>query len=269
MEFFDSLAGIRFGSISLSTILSALVVVAICYVVKGIVNKIFASIMEKSSLDGSLKSFLKTAVNVGIWAFIVVIVAGTLGIPTASLVAALSVAGLALSLSVQGILGNLFSGMIMMGTRPFHDGDLVDIGGTTGVVQSLGLFYTVIVTADKRTVHIPNSTVAGSSVLNYSTAPQRRIDLVITASYDDSAEKVKKALYEACADANGILADPAPAVVVSEYGASSIAYTVMAWADNADFLSAKGDLMEKVRTSFEKNGVTMTYDHLNVHIVEK
>lgn len=269
MKIFDALAGIRIGAISLSTILSALVVVAVCFVVKNIVSGLFSKVMAKSKLDGSLQSFFKNAINVGLWALIILIAAETLGIPTASLVAALSVAGLALSLAVQGILGNLFSGIIMLGTRPFHDGDLVDIGSASGVVKSLGLFYTVIVTGDNRTINIPNSTVASAQITNYSANPRRRIDLTVTASYDAGTENVKAALMDACANTAGVLTDPAPAAFIADFGASSVVYTLQAWVESSDFLSVKAALTGSIRDSFAKHGVEMTFDHLNVHVIEK
>ena len=158
-------------------VISAILVFLICLIAIKILMKAVEKLLSRSKkMDTVLQGFLKTVVRVALWALAIVIIAGTLGIPTASLVAVISIAGLALSLSVQNILANLFSGITLLITKPFGAGDLIDVGAHTGLVKTVGLFYTVLDTLDNRVVSIPNSDVTGAAVVNYSRNELRRVD---------------------------------------------------------------------------------------------
>lgn len=266
MDFFETLDDIHLGSLSLGLLLTTVILLVICICVRRILMSFIGRALDKSRLDGSIKGFLKAAIGVVLWVLIVLIVADKLGIPTTSLVAILSVASLALSLSVQNILTNLFSGMTILGTHPFGAGDWVDIGGTAGTVQSVGLFYTILKMPDGRMVHIPNSTVADSKVENFTQFEVRRVDIDVCASYDDSTASVKGAVSKAIERTDGLVADPAPFIAVKEYGDSAITYMVQVWAETPKFFTAKCALLENIRECFDEDGVRMTYPHLNVHI---
>lgn len=257
------------GLSGISRVLSAIIVFLICLIAIKLITKIIEKILNRcGKLDGTLKGFLKTALNIALWALAIVIVAGALGIPTASLVAVISIAGLALSLSVQNILANLFSGITLLVTKPFGQGDLVDIGANNGTVKSVGLFYTVLDTLDNRCISIPNSDVTGAAVVNYSREPLRRVDLTFSASYTSSTEDVRAAILEAAQADEKILADPAPFIVIGQYKDSAVEYIVRVWCNNADYWDVYFGMNERVRESFAKHGVEMTYNHLNVHVVQ-
>ena len=265
---FDSL----FQSLGLSggrVVISAIVVFVICLIAIRVIMKAVEKLFARSKkMDTVLQGFLKTVVRIVLWMLAIVVVAGTLGIPTASLVAVISVAGLALSLSVQNILSNLFSGITLLITKPFGAGDLVDIGASTGTVRTIGLFYTVLDTLDKRVISIPNSDVTGAAVVNYSRNPLRRVDMTFNASYDDSTEAVRAAILEAAQADGRILADPAPFIVVGAYKDSSVEYIVRLWCRNADYWDVYFGMNERVRERFDANGVHMTYNHLNIHMIQ-
>ena len=265
---FDSL----FQSLGLSggrVVISAIVVFVICLIAIRVIMKAVEKLFARSKkMDTVLQGFLKTVVRIVLWMLAIVVVAGTLGIPTASLVAVISVAGLALSLSVQNILSNLFSGITLLITKPFGAGDLVDIGASTGTIRTIGLFYTVLDTLDKRVISIPNSDVTGAAVVNYSRNPLRRVDMTFNASYDDSTEAVRAAILEAAQADGRILADPAPFIVVSAYKDSSVEYIVRLWCRNADYWDVYFGMNERVRERFDANGVHMTYNHLNIHMIQ-
>lgn len=264
---FDSLAAIRIGTLSLSAILSALLVLIICLIVSKIIRGIVGRALDKSRLEDALKSFLKSAVKVGLWILTAIIVADSLGIPSASLVAILSVAGLALSLSIQNILSNLFSGLTILGTHPFSAGDYVELGGVSGTVRSVGLFHTQVATVDNKLIYVPNSEVTASKILNYSAEDLRRVDMLFDASYDNSTEQVKAALYDAISGDARILVDPAPQIALMSFKASAVEYTLRVWVAGKDYWDVYFDLNETVRESFARNNVQMTYDHVNVHLV--
>ena len=266
---YGALGRIRIGSMALSTLISAVLTFITCFIVMQIILKTLERILGRANkIDGTLKGFIHSAVKIVLWILTGIIVAGALGIPTTSLVALISIAGLALSLSVQNILSNLFSGLTLLVSKPFKSGDYVEVGGRNGIIKSVGLFYTQLNTLDNVSINIPNSDVTGTTVINYSREPLRRVDRVYSASYESSTENVKAAVFEAISRDEKILRDPAPFVRLSEYKDSCIEYTVRVWCKCADYWDVFFNLNENVRDCFAEKGVEMTYNHMNVHILE-
>ena len=266
---YGALGRIRIGSMALSTLISAVLTFITCFIVMQIILKTLERILGRANkIDGTLKGFIHSAVKIVLWILTGIIVAGALGIPTTSLVALISIAGLALSLSVQNILSNLFSGLTLLVSKPFKSGDYVEVGGRNGIIKSVGLFYTQLNTLDNVSINIPNSDVTGTTVINYSREPLRRVDRVFSASYESSTENVKAAVFEAISRDEKILRDPAPFVRLSEYKESCIEYTVRVWCKCADYWDVFFNLNENVRDCFAEKGVEMTYNHMNVHILE-
>lgn len=270
MPFLSSLNEIRIGSMSLGALIGAVITFLICLIVINLILRLLSRALGSAKrMNQTMKGFLLSAVKIALWVIAIIIVAGQLGIPTASLVALLSVAGLALSLSVQGVLGNLFSGLTLLMTHPFDEGNFVEIAGKTGTVKNVGLLYTTIDTLDNVVISIPNGDVVGSSITNYSAEPLRRVDMLFSASYDEPTEKVKAAIREVIDADSRILDTPAPFVALNAYKDSTVEYVVRVWVKNADYWDVHFALNENVRESFAKNGVAMSYAHMNVHLVEK
>ena len=266
---YGALGRIRIGSMALSTLISAVLTFITCFIVMQIILKTLERILGRANkIDGTLKGFIHSAVKIVLWILTGIIVAGALGIPTTSLVALISIAGLDLSLSVQNILSNLFSGLTLLVSKPFKSGDYVEVGGRNGIIKSVGLFYTQLNTLDNVSINIPNSDVTGTTVINYSREPLRRVDRVFSAAYESSTENVKAAVFEAISRDEKILRDPAPFVRLSEYKDSCIEYTVRVWCKCADYWDVFFNLNENVRDCFAEKGVEMTYNHMNVHILE-
>ena len=270
MPFFEKLKDVTVGTMPLSTLLGALVTFLVCLVVITVILRILERALRGAKKMGrTMKNFLLSAVRIALWVIAVIIIAGELGIPTASLVALLSVAGLALSLSVQGLLGNLFSGLTLLMTHPFAEGNFVEIAGKSGVVRSVGLLYTTIGTLDNVVISIPNSDVVGSAIHNYSADPLRRVDMLFSADYAEPTEKVKAAIMDAVRADARILAEPAPFAAINAFRDSTVEYVLRVWVKNADYWDVHFSLNEQVRESFARSGVAMSYAHMNVHIVEK
>jgi small conductance mechanosensitive channel len=207
-------------------------------------------------------------VKVILYLIALLIVAQSLGIDVTSLVAVFSLAGLAISLSVQNSLSNLASGVLMLITKPFSVGDYIEAGGIGGTVSEISFIHTKLLTADKKIIFVPNSDIASSKIINYSSEPFRRVDLNFTASYDAPIEKVKEALLNAVNDCKIFCDEPAAFVNVLSYQSSSIEYTVRAWCKNEDYWTGYFSLMENVKKEFDLNEIEMTYDHLNVHMIK-
>ena len=258
------------GTMAVSTILSALLTFLVCLIVKNLLLKLVDKLLERATrLDGTLKGFVRSAAKILLWILLVIIVAGALGIPTSSMVALISIAGLALSLSVQNILANLFSGLTLLVTKPFKAGDFVEVGGKAGVVKTVGLFYTALDSLDNVAISIPNSDITGATINNYSTEPLRRVDMTFSASYGDSTENVKAAIMDAVGRDGRILSDPAPFIRLSAYKDSVVEYVVRVWCKGSDYWDVYFDLNENVRECFAARGVQMSYNHVNVHMLEK
>lgn len=258
------------GNLALDTIVSGLITFLVCCIAIRIVKAVMAKMLARAAkLDVPVKNLISKLVTILLWALTVIIVAGAFGINATSLVAVLSVAGLALSLSVQGLLTNFFSGIMLHINKPFREGDFVEMGDKIGTVKDIGFFSTTLNTLDNVSIFIPNGDLTAAAVKNYSREPKRRVDLSFSASYDTPTEAVKKAILEAIAMDSRILPEPAPFVRLLSYDASSIKYVTRVWVNNADYWDVYFDLNEHVRDTFKTNGVEMSYEHINVHMLDK
>lgn len=263
-------SGVTLGAITFGGVLRGLFLILVGMIIIRIVLNIVDKMLEKSSRLNSLKVYIRSVVKVLLWFVLILIVAPSFGIDVTSLIALLSVAGLAVSLALQNTLSNLAGGIMVLLSKPFDVGDFIESEGITGTVAGVDLAYTTIVTVDNKEVFVPNSHISAAKIINYNRLGKRRVDLNFTASYDAPTATVKKAIQEVV-DAQGalILTDPAPAILLSDYQASSIQYTVRVWVDAADYWTVYGNINEGVREAFHRNGVEMTYEHVNVHLVKE
>ena len=247
------------GDLSLGNIISAIITLVLCLLVIRIIMKVFGRILGKSRLEARIQKYVLTAL----------IVIDSLGIPTTSLVALLSVASLGVTLAAEDILANLAGGMVILASHPFNIGDIIEVSGVSGSVEEITLNYTKLLTPDGQIVMMPNKTLADSQLTNYSQLGRRRAVILVTASYDAPTETVKTACNQALEMTANVLQDPAPAVFLNNYKDSSIEYKVVCWANTDVYWDVYFALNENLRTAFANNGVEMTYNHLNVHVLEK
>ncbi len=261
--------GITVGASLFTVVLNGLLVFLLAWIGAKIVLKFTSRIIEKIPGDRSLHSILNSAVKVVVYFIIVLIVAGSMGINVSSLLAVFSVAGVAVSLALQGLLSNVASSVVLMVTGAFKSGDFVEVNGISGVVDEVSLIHTKVITGDNKIIYVPNSEIAGAKIVNYSTQTTRRVDVVITASYDNSTSQVKGAINKAIDRTPNVLDDPARFVKISNYGESAIEYTIRVWANSGDYWDVYFTLIDELRTAFDEDGVEMTYNHINVHMIEK
>lgn len=246
-----------------------LVILIVCKFIINALLKISDGVMEKTKLDKGIQGFAKSAIKIGLWVLTLIFIADSLGVNTASLVALMSVASLALSLSVQGLFTNVFSGITILMTKPFVVGDYVEVAGVAGTVKDISLMRTTLTTPDNRIELIPNGDIAAQNIINYSTAPLRRVDLKVSASYDSTTEQVKAAVMDVINADSRIKQDEGhePFVRISNYNSNDIEYTIRVWVDNADYWGVYFDTLENIRESFAKHGVEFSYPHTMVHMV--
>ncbi len=256
-------------NISLTLIIKVLFTILACLIAVKVITNILGRMLNKSRLEQTLSNFIGSILKVVLYFIAILIVLSTLGVDVTSLVALLSVAGLAVSLALQSTLSNLAGGIQLLVTKPFAAGNFVEAGANSGTVYQVGLAYTTLITPDNKVIHVPNSDIAAARIVNYNGRDTRRVDIQVTASYEAPIQLVKDTVAKLVAADSRIHADPAPFVRVSNYGSSSIEYTIRVWCAAADYWDVYFDLMDGLKPAFDAAGVEMTYDHLNVHVVEK
>lgn len=261
--------GLSVGSLALSNLVSAAVVLVVCLIAVRVLLAALGRLLDRSRLDRTLHTFIRSAAKGILYVLTAIIVLGSIGFNISSLVAALSVVGLAASLAMQSSLSNLAGGILLLITKPFSVGDYVVAGGEEGTVMEVGLVYTELNTVDNKRLHVPNSTISAGNIVNYSTEGRRRVDLLLAVSYDAPVDEVKRAVLQAVERIPQIVDEPEPFVRLSAYEDSRIAYTVRVWCANEDYWTVYFDLLEEVKRTFDANGIQMPYNHLNVHLVEQ
>ena len=240
-----------------------------CMAVMKVILSLIDRTMTRLKVEPTVHKFTHSCLKVLMWIITGLVVAGYLEFPVNSLVTVLGVIGVALSLSLQGSLSNLAGGITVMVTRPFAVGDYVDAGGVSGTVSEIGLVYTKLKTIDNKIIFIPNGEISGERIINYNKQEQRRVDLTFTVSYDADPERVKEIMRQVIGAHPKALFTPEPFVRTTSLGESSVGYTLRVWCATQDYWELYYDLLEQVRAAFDREGVELTYNHLNVHIMKE
>lgn len=255
------------SGIDLYKVLSTVILAVICIVAVKVLLHLLDRFLKKGKVEKTLHAFIRTGVRILLIFLAVLIIASQLGFNVTSLVALLSVAGLAVSLAVQSSLANLAGGIQILASKPFKVGDYIDAAGINGTVLEINMIHTKLRTPDSKVIFVPNSDLAAAKLTNFSAEENRRVDIVCSASYDDAPEKVLAVLRELVSAHPKALADPEPFVRLSGYKDSCIEYTVRVWAKNEDYWDLYFDLLEQIKPRFDAAGIEMTYPHLNVHMI--
>ena len=220
----------------------------------------------KSKVDKAVAGFASSILYALMFAGIVLMALGQIGVETTSFIAILGAAGLAVGLALQGSLSNFASGVLIILLRPFKTGDFVEVGGQMGTVDRIELFHTYLKTLDNRSVILPNSSVMDDAIINFSAHSTRRLDLTIGISYDADIRQARDLMKGILDNDERVLKDPAYAIFVSELADSSVNFSVRAWVNSSDLLQFKSDLLEKVKYTFDENGVGIPYPQMDVHL---
>lgn len=257
------------GQMTLEQLLTSLIILVACLVAVKLIMALARRLTGKSKMDDRVRRYILGGVKAMLYVVTILIVAQSLGIPVTSLIALVSVFGLAVSLAIQDVLSNVAGGMVILFSKPFSLGDYIETSDGEGDVVEISLTHTKLDTYGGQRVMLPNKAVVAGKIINYSARGIRRVDHTITASYDDSTEAVRSACLRAVSRTPHVRPDPAPAVVLTAYKDSAIEYHVRFWADIAYFWDAYNTSLEEIRRCFAEDGVTMTYNHLNVHILDE
>lgn len=247
----------------------AIAIFVVGLLVISIVTKSVRKTSTKSrKIDNSAASFVTSIVALVAYVALILVIIAALGFSTESIIAAFSSVMLAIALGLQNTLASLANGILLIFTKPFKAGDYVDIGGTGGTVKEIKLFSVKIVTPDNLTIVIPNNTVFGSTIINYSKMPLRRIDIVVPAARSVDVEKLKGLVNELMAKDTRIVKDPAPFFRLTDYGASSLNFTLRAWTDASIYWDVRFDLLERIIQLLRENDMEIPYNQLDVHMIK-
>lgn len=250
----------------LISIAYAIIILAIGFWGAKMIARLVKGLMERREADQALTGFVSNLINALVVTFAVIAALNQLGIQTTSLVAVVGAAGLAIGLALKDSLANFSSGVMLILFRPFKVGDFIEAAGIAGVVEEVRIFSTVMKTGDNREIIVPNSHIYGGPIVNVSARPTRRIDMVFGIGYDDDIRKAKQLIEEAFAADERILKDPAPAVALAELADSSVNFNVRPWVNSADYWTVRSDLMERIKLSFDENGISIPYPQQDVYM---
>ena len=261
--FEDLLSGV--GGFALNRLFPATVLLLVGLMIVRLILRIVKAMLKKSHLEQAAHSLIRSVVKVVLLILLGLIVASSLGVDVTGIVALASVLTLAVSLSIQDLLTNVFGGFTLLYTHPFKAGDFVEIAGQIGSIKEIGLAYTKLNTADNKLVFIPNSAVVSAEIVNYTANGSRRIEIKATASYDAPMEDVLSALKEA-ANLDTVEKDPAIFVAVNSYGDHEIEYILRFWSKNEYYGDNLFGVNKRIKEIFDARGIEMSYPHLNVHL---
>ncbi len=263
----DGLLQAGWGKLTVGRLLSALLLLLVCLAVVRLLLGMTRRLVGRAALDERIKRYILRGVRAFLYLLTALVMAGSLNIDVSSLIALVGVFGLAVSLAVQDVLGNVAGGMVLLFSKPFTLGDYVSTADGEGEVEEITLTHTKLDTPAGQRVMLPNSKLMAGQIVNYTVRGVRRADHAVSASYNDAPEAVRSACLKALSRTPNILPDPAPQVVLTAYGESSIEYRVRFWAKTEDYWDAHFRSLEEIHRAFAEDGVTMTYNHLNVHIL--
>jgi small conductance mechanosensitive channel len=249
--------------------IKVLMALVIFIVGKWVIKRLSAmleKLMEKNAIDPAIRHFVGSLTYYGLLIFVCIAALGQLGVQTASFVAIIGAAGLAVGLALQGSLSNFAAGVLLLIFRPFKVGDFVEAAGTAGVIQSIQIFTTELHTGDNKKVIVPNGRIIGDNIINYSANDTRRIDLVFGIGYQDDIDAARRVLEEVLAADERILDDPKPVIAVVALADSSVNFVCRPWVKSSDYWPVHFSVTEAVKKAFDANGISIPFPQRDVHL---
>ncbi|GAB1262122.1 mechanosensitive ion channel family protein [Aurantivibrio plasticivorans] len=234
------------------------------------ISNALATLLEKGltarAIDKTITVFVRNLTYYIMLVIVIIAALGQLGVQTASFVAIVGAAGLAVGLALQGSLANFAAGVMLILFRPCRVGDFVEAGGATGVVSDISIFATTIMTGDNKTVVVANASIMGGNIVNYSTQPERRVDMVIGVSYNANIQQVKEELAAIANADPRVLKTRDVTIGLTELADSSVNFVFRPWVKSADYWPVLFDMNEKIKNRFTEIGIEIPYPQLDVHV---
>lgn len=269
----DSIQQINFSTILNQLIIpygTKILITILIFVIGRYVAKLVSQILSKATLrtsqDPMLQSFVKSISYFLLLLIVIITALSQLGINTSSLVALIGAAGLAIGLSLQNSLQNFAAGVIILVFKPFRYGDFIEAAGVAGTVTKIGILTLELRTADNKTILVPNGKVFGDNITNFSSNETRRVDMIFDIAYDADIEQAKTIIMRCLEEDERVLKDPMPQVAVGALASSSVQLFVRPWRLTSEVLAVRFALTEKVKLEFDKAGITIPFNQMEVHI---
>lgn len=252
----------------LPLLIIALIILVVGVILSRLISKIISKAMKRSNVDNAARNFLVSVIRIILYAIVAVMALSVLNVPMSSLITILGAAGLAASLALQNCLTNLCGGFIILFSKPFSAGDTVELDGTVGKVEAIGVLYTKLSTFDGKIILIPNGNVTSARLINYTETPTRRVEMSFDIGYNADFSVARSLILTAVSEDKMILGDPAPIVRMGSHKESSVSIDVLVWVKNDDFMEVRYTLNETVKRLFDRSGIEIPYNQLDVHIIE-
>ncbi|KFC05568.1 mechanosensitive channel stability protein [Trabulsiella guamensis ATCC 49490] len=246
-------------------IVAALAIIIVGMIAARVISNTVNRLMVSRKIDATVADFLSALVRYAIIAFTLIAALGRVGVQTASVIAVLGAAGLAVGLALQGSLSNLAAGVLLVMFRPFRAGEYVDLGGVAGTVLNVQIFSTTMRTVDGKIVVIPNGKIIAGNIINFSREPVRRNEFIIGVAYDSDIDKVKQLVKQILESDDRILKDREMTVRLNELGASSVNFVIRAWSKSSDLQEVYWDVLERIKRDFDANGISFPYPQMDVN----
>jgi len=236
---------------------AAILILLIGWIVAKGIRTVIRRIMNRAHIDGTLISFISSLVYMIVMAFVIIAALSQLGVQTASFVAVVGAAGLAVGLALQGSLSNFAAGVLMIIFKPFKAGDYIEGAGVAGTVEELGIFTTLLKSPDNKAIIVPNGKLAGDNIVNYNANPTRRLDLIVRVSYGDDIDKVKRILAQIVASDDRVMKEPAAAIGVVSLGVTGVEFALRVWVRTSEFGDVQFAVLENIKRTFDAEGISI------------
>lgn len=246
-------------------IAAALITLLLGWFAASLVTGGLVRLMKSRHLDVTITDFVGHLVKYAILAFVVIAALSRIGVQTASFVAVIGAAGLAVGLALQGSLSNFAAGVLLILFRPLKAGEFVEVAGTSGVVQTVQIFTTVLTSGDNKMVVVPNGAILNGTITNYSRMETRRVDMTFGIAYGADLQQAKAVLERLLAADTRILKDPAWTIAVAALNSSSVDLVVRPWVKTADYWPVFFDLQERVKLAFDDASIEIPFPQMKVH----
>ncbi|MBE6862505.1 MAG: mechanosensitive ion channel [Ruminococcus sp.] len=246
-------------------------IIAVVMLVAGIIAARFIAFLiskalKRSNIDNAARSFLVSLIRIILYIIVIMMALTLINVPMSSIITIFGAAGLAVSLALQNCLSNLCGGFIILFSKPFVSGDTIEFDGSVGTVKSISILYTKVITPDNKTILVPNGKISDAKIINYTESPTRRVDMSFEISYDSDFNKARALILDIISNDELILKDPEALVRMSCHKESSVAIDVFVWTNNDNYRTVLYNMNEAVKASFDKNGIEIPYNKLDVHI---
>ena len=249
-------------------LVGAFVVLVLGWHLVPVISQAFTKAMERARLDKTLRPFLASLVSAILRVLLVFSTASMVGIETASFIAVMGAASLAIGLALKDSMSHFAGGSLLLFLKPYRIGQYVEVNNFKGEVVEVQIFHTILRTSDGKTVYIPNGKVVNSEITNYSRYGKRMVKLEIGIAYDTKIEKAKKIAIEIAKADERVLSDKEPIVGVENLGESSIDIFVRVWCTSKDYLALKRELLEKIKVAFDKEKIEIPFPQQEVHMYQ-